>query len=1194
MLGLVGIVFAVPAAQAQEPIEYPSLTYTPSEVWQIISPDMGDQSQLQPEAVNGHIVLGGNARHEVWDIEDPYAPSLVSVLESPFANGEAEAHNNSQQRRGDSFLLATISGRGVDLWDLTDPAAPIALSHLELDGISFGDNTEAVWGLSWQGDVLYVGGTNTGIHVVDTADPTAPVVVTRIPTSAYGGVSAGPLWAIGNTLLVTPPKDHAGLATLDISDPWAPTPITHLDTPDDAYIGGFYGTRAYLVNPWRTYEVLADPTTIVPLGDEDTPDTEYMVFADGHAFVGAMRPNPGIHKWDVSDPTARVDVGKVEGRRDGLDQGVFTDDQFALPVGNLLVMCDDELRNGCVLAVHDAAPDAIPPALVASVPADGATGLPVTTRIGLSMTDQLDLRSVDPTTVELRPLDGGEAVPLAYGLDQTLLHLSPLAPLAEDTSYEVVLHAGGLTDLAGNGLANEVRFVFTTGDGTPPPPCTIEPLAPAEVGASTPLSAAAVDGAAYTWTVPGAELSGQSTSHVFDAPGRFSVGLSVERDGVQRNCTAIQIVQPPMPEGRPAQAHTLAVDDANGQAWVVNPDAGTVARVDLETVERIDEVEVGGRPRTIALDEGGTAWVAVQDTDRLVGIGADGTRVAEHVLPWGARPYGVVVDGDLAWLTLEGRGALIAVNLDSGSVEREIGFGDAGQPGPAVRGLALSPDRTTAWVTRFLSTAEGGTVYAVDLDSGDVEAIPLVHDDTPDSHDGGRGIPNALSSIALTPDGTRALVPGKKDNVRRGEVQDGEPLDPDNTVRTLVAFLDTASRTEAIDERVDIDDHEQPFDAVFSPWGDLAFVVSQGTNRIDVLETWSGRLVGGINTGFAPNGAVLDAEGRLWVQELNSRSVSVFDVSGFLDGSDTTARALGSVATVAEEPLSEAVWLGKVLFMNANNSAMSQDGYMACSSCHPDGGHDGMTWDFTQHGEGLRNTIDLRGRAGTAHGPVHWTANFDEIQDFENDIRASQGGSGLLDDADWLETSDPLGTEKSGRSERLDALAAYVSTFDTFPRSPYRNNDGSLTEAAVRGQKLFERLDCLDCHSGDRLTDSAPGIRHDVGTATAASGGRLGEALDGFDTPTLYGLHATAPYLHDGSAETLDAVLAVEGHGNAQGLSDDDRADLVAFLLQLEPDVEVEPRRGCGCATGTSGTLAFLPVIVTAILGRRRRARNGV
>ena len=67
---------------------------------------------------------------------------------------------------------------------------------------------------------------------------------------------------------------------------------------------------------------------------------------------------------------------------------------------------------------------------------------------------------------------------------------------------------------------------------------------------------------------------------------------------------------------------------------------------------------------------------------------------------------------------------------------------------------------------------------------------------------------------------------------------------------------------------------------------------------------------------------------------------------------------------------------GKQIFYNATDPRTNEDGYISCASCHLDGEHDGRVWDFTDRGEGLRNTTSLLGRAGTAHGRVHWTANF--------------------------------------------------------------------------------------------------------------------------------------------------------------------------------------------------------------------------
>src|SRR5207344_442127 len=110
-----------------------------------------------------------------------------------------------------------------------------------------------------------------------------------------------------------------------------------------------------------------------------------------------------------------------------------------------------------------------------------------------------------------------------------------------------------------------------------------------------------------------------------------------------------------------------------------------------------------------------------------------------------------------------------------------------------------------------------------------------------------------------------------------------------------------------------------------------------------------------------------------------------------------------------------------------------------CASCHNDGGHDGRTWDLTSLGEGLRNTVNLRGRA-SAQGLLHWSANFDEVQDFEGQIRTLAGGTGLMDDAAFNAgtRSQPLGDKKAGASADLDALAAYLGSLKTFDASPYR------------------------------------------------------------------------------------------------------------------------------------------------------------
>jgi mono/diheme cytochrome c family protein len=294
-----------------------------------------------------------------------------------------------------------------------------------------------------------------------------------------------------------------------------------------------------------------------------------------------------------------------------------------------------------------------------------------------------------------------------------------------------------------------------------------------------------------------------------------------------------------------------------------------------------------------------------------------------------------------------------------------------------------------------------------------------------------------------------------------------------------------------------------------------------------------------------------------------SRSVSVFNVNGILESTSNVASLLATINTVADEPLSPQVLLGKQIFYNANDRRMNRDKYISCASCHQDGGHDGRVMDFTDRGEGLRNTTVLNGRRGTSQGRVHWTGNFDEIQDFEHDIRNAFGGTGFMTDAQFNTgtRNQPLGIPKSGISPELDALAAYLSSLATVGPSPFRNSDGSLTAAGVRGQQLFRGVaGCSSCHSGAEFTNSSGGKLFDVGTIKASSGKRLGAPLAGLDAPTLKGAWDSAPYLHDGSAATLLDVLTTANpagrHGTTSGLSAAQLNDLVAYLQQIDDTVE--------------------------------------
>ena len=152
------------------------------------------------------------------------------------------------------------------------------------------------------------------------------------------------------------------------------------------------------------------------------------------------------------------------------------------------------------------------------------------------------------------------------------------------------------------------------------------------------------------------------------------------------------------------------------------------------------------------------------------------------------------------------------------------------------------------------------------------------------------------------------------------------------------------------------------------------------------------------------------------------------------------------VSTTVTEKLSAQVLTGKRLFYDAKDNRLALQEYLSCATCHHDGAQDGRVWDFTGYGEGLRNTISLRGHGGTRQGPLHWSGNFDEVQDFENQIRNFAGGTGLISGGT---PHPPLGSLNAERSPDLDALAAYVTSLTSATPSPIAGRASRATWATT-------------------------------------------------------------------------------------------------------------------------------------------------
>ncbi|KAF0675591.1 Cytochrome-c peroxidase [Profundibacterium mesophilum KAUST100406-0324] len=245
---------------------------------------------------------------------------------------------------------------------------------------------------------------------------------------------------------------------------------------------------------------------------------------------------------------------------------------------------------------------------------------------------------------------------------------------------------------------------------------------------------------------------------------------------------------------------------------------------------------------------------------------------------------------------------------------------------------------------------------------------------------------------------------------------------------------------------------------------------------------------------------------------------------------------------------------GDMLFDSAQLfGSPAQDLGIACSTCHnrsdvnqrlfiPGASHqpgaidvDGAFFNpiFNDRRDDPLDIPSLRGLRFT--GPYGRDGRFASLRDFTRNVVVNEFGG------------------KEPTPFMLDALVAYMLEFDFLPNSML-TTDGRLTdttqEAARRGEEIFNtpfaRLgdrSCASCHVPD--ANFLDRQAHDIGSVAPGYEGARAGALD---TPTLLGTAYTAPYFHDGSLPTLAAVVDWFDETKSLGLTEEDRADLTAYL----------------------------------------------
>jgi hypothetical protein len=125
-------------------------------------------------------------------------------------------------------------------------------------------------------------------------------------------------------------------------------------------------------------------------------------------------------------------------------------------------MSDDQLTlmgyAGTFIAVESTSPDTIAPRVNGIWPPDGMEVAP-TSAIGVSFTDQIELATVGPASFQVRDAEGN-CVSGTWGYLPTLVNFAPDGAFAPG-DYELVLPAGGITDLGGNPIAEDYVSSFT-------------------------------------------------------------------------------------------------------------------------------------------------------------------------------------------------------------------------------------------------------------------------------------------------------------------------------------------------------------------------------------------------------------------------------------------------------------------------------------------------------------------------------------------------------------------------------------------------------------------------------------------------------------------------------------------------------------------------------------------------------------
>ena len=602
----------------------------------------------------------------------------------------------------------------------------------------------------------------------------------------------------------------------------------------------------------------------------------------------------------------------------------------------------------------------------------------------------------------------------------------------------------------------------------------------------------------------------------------------------------------------PARGSGSIVSSRSGDAvYAAFPDEGVVTRLDVAS-GAVSELEVGGEPIRLAL-QGDRVLVTLRAARSVAVLSWTGTAIEEmDRVEVGTEPVGIVAreDGERVWVALSTDEAVVELDRGLQPLRR---LPVAGRP----TWLAVHPTGRTLYVGEVV----GGALHCFDV-SGDSseEAADSLAEFPVLVGIGRNGALDFLRRVtgdpAVNADGTTLAVPtlwADDQSAPNAEHQGGAtsaaryaalglglsvvnpalamlPLDVDGLPAGEAVVVYVAGFAPDDPERVAVV-RSTVSSAAWSPDGAELYATMEASRTVAVLSADAARWVA-MDGGFMQAPSVFAAVGE------GPRGVAFADgtawVHTFLDGSVSRLAVAAAAAAVSDDPaepaaiaatlatlvhggsLDPTIALGRSYFYAATNPLIVEaSAGVSCSTCHFEGRTDGITWPTDS---GIRQVPSLAGKVSETT-PLTWTANVATVAE---EVR--------------ITSQDRLGGADATDAD-LQAVAAYID----FIRAVDHPGLVEPTSAVARGAAVFERSDvgCSDCHSGPRYTDRSA---HDL------------FGLAAVDTPSLSGIAATAPYLHDGRAATLGDVVEAARRGEMGDivtLSDAEAADLVVFLRSL-------------------------------------------